>query len=154
MIQVMRERDDQEGLEMWQYVLKCLHKLQHEGMSDEESGEDEVTIGGEKTRIRLRKVLVLVWRHPSFKELFALLDHTREAEASIFSQQGRPKIVRVRVEKQSTTSRTPPKHLPKSFFKPEWLLEMGKFPFKIEELKLSSKDIPIRVVTNLPEFDA
>lgn len=123
-------------------------------MSDEESGEDEVVVKDKKTRIRLRKVLVLGWRHPTFKELFALLDNTREVEASIFSQQGRPKMLRVRVKKQSTTPRTPPKHLPKSFFESEWLLEMGKFPFKIEQLKLSSKDIPIRVVTSLPDLDA
>lgn len=154
MIQAMRERDDQEGLAMWQYVLKCLHKLQHEGMSDEESGEDEVVIAGVKSHIRVRKVLVLVWRHPSFKELFALVDRTREAEASIFSQQGRPKLLRIRVEKNSTGPRTAPKHLPKSFFRPEWLAEMGKFPFKLEGLKLSSKDFPLRIITNLPDMDA
>lgn len=117
MIQAMRERDDQEGLEMWQYVLNCLHRLRHEGMSDEESGEDEVDVGGHKTRVRVRKVLVLVWRHPTFKDLFALLDQMREVEASIFSQQGRPRIVRIRIEKQSNTPRNPPKHLPKSFFR-------------------------------------
>lgn len=154
MIQVMRERDDHVGLEMWQYVLKCLHKLQHDGMSDEESGEDEVSMGGERVRVRLRKVLILVWRHPEFKQLFALVDKTREAEASIFSQQGRPKLVQIRVDKYSTGPRTPPKHLPKSFFKPEWLAETGKFPFKIDALKLSNKDIPIRAVTALPDLDA
>lgn len=154
MIQAMRERDDQEGLAMWQYVLQCLHKLQHEGMSDEESGEDEVVVGGEKNRVRLRKVLVLVWRHPTFKELFALVDSTREAEASIFSQQGRPRLLRIRVEKNSTNSCTAPKRLPKSFFRPEWLAEMGKYPFKIDALKLSSKDFPLHVITNLPELEA
>lgn len=153
MIQVMRERGDQDGLEMWQYVLKCLHKLRHEGMSDEESGEDEVDVRGQKTQLRVRRVLVLVWRHPSFKDLFTLLDKTREVEASIFSEQGRPRLVRIRIEKQSNTPRMPPKHLPKSFFKPEWLTETGKFPFKIDALKLSSKEFPIRVVTSLPDFN-
>lgn len=57
MIQAMQERDDQEGLTIWQYVLQCLHKLQHEGMSDEESGEDEVVVGGEKNCVRFERCL-------------------------------------------------------------------------------------------------
>ncbi|THV00397.1 hypothetical protein K435DRAFT_657202, partial [Dendrothele bispora CBS 962.96] len=153
MTQVLRERGDSEGEAMWQYVLQCLGKLQHDGMSDEEEAAETVTIDGKQNRVQVRKVKKLSWRHPSFRPLFEMVDQTREVEASIFSHQGRPPMRRIRVDEIPTRPRPPPKHLPVSFFDAEYLQDLKKFPYKIEDLHLSKKEFPLREVPSLPDFD-
>ncbi|KAK7436124.1 hypothetical protein VKT23_019326 [Stygiomarasmius scandens] len=153
MTQVLHERGDNEGEEMWQYVLKSLSWLEHDGMSDEEEGSELVTIDGRESRIQVRKVMKLSWRHPSFRRLFEMIDQTREVEAAIFAHQGRPPMKRIRVDQGPTRQRPPPQHLPASFFNPEYLQELQKFPYQIENLRLSRKDFPLREVSDLPDFD-
>ncbi|KAK7438092.1 hypothetical protein VKT23_018258 [Stygiomarasmius scandens] len=153
MTQVLHQRGDNEGEEMWQYVLKCLGWLEHDGMSDEEEGSELVTIDGRESRIQVRKVMKLSWRHPSFRRLFEMVDQTREVEAAIFAHQGRPPMKRIRVDQGPTRQRAPPQHLPASFFNPEYLQEQQKFPYQIENLRLSRKDFPLREVPDLPDFD-
>ncbi|KAK7441165.1 hypothetical protein VKT23_016646 [Stygiomarasmius scandens] len=153
MTQVLHQRGDNEGEEMWQYVLKCLGWLEHDGMSDEEEGSELVTIDGRESRIQVRKVVKLSWRHPSFRRLFEMIDQTREVEAAIFAHQGRPPMKRIRVDQGPTRQRPPPQHLPASFFNPEYLQELQKFPYQIENLRLSRKDFPLREVPDLPDFD-
>ncbi|KAK7459465.1 hypothetical protein VKT23_009448 [Stygiomarasmius scandens] len=153
MTQVLHQKGDKEGEEMWQYVLTCLSKLEHDGMSDEEEGSEMVTIDGRQNHIQVRKVMKLSWRHPSFRQLFEMVDGTRDVEASIFSRQGRPPMKRIRVDENPAKPRPPPKHLPASFFNPEYLQELSKFPYEIDNLRLKKKDFPLRVVPNLPDFD-
>ena len=43
-----------EGVETWQYILKCLKKLKHHSMSDEEDGEEQVTIEGRQEIVLVR----------------------------------------------------------------------------------------------------
>ncbi|KAK7448408.1 hypothetical protein VKT23_013672 [Stygiomarasmius scandens] len=152
MTQVLHERGDVEGEEMWQYSLRCLGELQHGGMSDEEEATETVTINGTENRVQVRKVKKLSWRHPSFRGLFEMVDQTREVEASIFSRQGRPPMRRIRVDEGPNQPRPPPKHLPASFFNPEYLQELKKFPYQIDALQLSKNDFPLREVSNLPDF--
>ncbi|KAK7448094.1 hypothetical protein VKT23_013852 [Stygiomarasmius scandens] len=153
MIQVCRERGDKEGVEMWQYVLRCLEKLKHGGMSDEEEGIMEATMNGQQRTTRVRKVLRLPWRHPSFRSLFEMVDGVRGAESSIFRQQGRPPLERVRVD-TSSSNRVPPKHLPESLFDPNYLKEASKFPYQLTDLRMSKKPFPIYETVYLPRDEA
>ncbi|KAK7442266.1 hypothetical protein VKT23_016237 [Stygiomarasmius scandens] len=149
MIQVCRERNDKEGEKMWQYVLRCLEKLKHDGMSDEEDGMLEATVNGQKTITRARKVLQLPWRHKSFRGLFEMVDGVRGAEVSIFSQQGRSPLQRIHVD-TSSSHRIPPKHLPGSFFNPDYIKEASKFPYQLSDLRISKKHFPIYETIHLP----
>ncbi|KAK7442279.1 hypothetical protein VKT23_016251 [Stygiomarasmius scandens] len=90
MITASHQRGSEEDVETWQYVFRCLKKLQHHGMSDEEDGEEQTAINGRQEIVPVRWVLALPWRHESFRDLFAMLDETRQVESTIFSQQGRP----------------------------------------------------------------
>ncbi|KAK7434696.1 hypothetical protein VKT23_020060 [Stygiomarasmius scandens] len=153
MTQALRERGDNEGEQMWLYCLNCLRRLEHDGMSDEEEAFETVVIDGKQSRMQVRKVMRLPWRHQSFRRLFEMIDQTREVEASIFSHQGRPPMKRIRVNEVLTQPRSPPKHLPPSFFDAQYLQELAKFPYQIEALRLSKTDFPLREVPNLPDFD-
>ncbi|THV01475.1 hypothetical protein K435DRAFT_655235, partial [Dendrothele bispora CBS 962.96] len=153
MVQVMRERNDKEGEKMWNYVLNCLGKLEHDGMSDEEEGTEEIVTDGKVTRVQVRKVMQVTWRHPSFRGLFELVDKTRGVEAAIFSRQGRPPMTRIRVDEEPSRKRPPPKHLPVSFFKPEYLQDLSKYSYQIDELRMSKKEFPLYEVNNLQNPD-
>ncbi|KAK7452217.1 hypothetical protein VKT23_012322 [Stygiomarasmius scandens] len=153
MIQACRERGDKEGVETWQYVLRCLEKLKHGGMSDEEEGIMEASLNGQQTTTRVRKVLRLPWRHSSFRGLFEMVDGVRGAESSIFRQQGRPPLERVRVD-ASSSNRVPPKHLPESLFDPNYLKEVSKFPYQLTDLCMSKKPFPIYETVYLPRDEA
>ncbi|KAK7442555.1 hypothetical protein VKT23_016153 [Stygiomarasmius scandens] len=153
MAQALHQKGDNEGEEMWQYVLRCLSWLEHDGMSDEEEGSELVTIDGRQSTIQVRKVKKLFWRHPSLHHLFEMVDRTREVEASIFSHQGRPPMKRICVDEGPTRERPPPKHLPVSFFDPGYLQEIRQFPYQIENLRLSKNNFALREVPNLPDFE-
>ncbi|THU99075.1 hypothetical protein K435DRAFT_659685 [Dendrothele bispora CBS 962.96] len=153
MIKVMRQSGDKDGEEMWKYVLHCLGKLQHEGMSDEEDSAQTANIEGHQIVTQIRKVLQLPWRHPSFRNLFKMVDETREVEATIFSHRGRPPMSRVRVDEKPSQIRSPPKHLPQSFFNQQYLQDLSKYPWQLDELKMSSTDFPLREINFLPDFE-
>ncbi|THV01598.1 hypothetical protein K435DRAFT_654876, partial [Dendrothele bispora CBS 962.96] len=153
MIRVCRERDDQEGERMWQYVLRCLGKLKHEGMSDEEDGMVEATVNGQQIVTRVRKVMRLSWRHSSFRDLFEIVDSVRGAEPSIFTQQGRTPLQRVRVDALATPGRDPPKRLPESFFDADYIQEASRFSYQLSDLQISKKPFPILEAVRLPRHD-
>ncbi|THU96438.1 hypothetical protein K435DRAFT_664478 [Dendrothele bispora CBS 962.96] len=152
MVQALRRKGDKEGEVMWQYVLNCLGRLRHEGMSDEEDAVETTLSEGRETRIQVRHVTELSWRHPSFRRLFEMVDRTREVEDTIFSRQGRPPIKRIRVDANPAKQRSPPTGLPTSFFEPGHLQELAKYPYQIDDLKLSKKDFPLHEVPDLPDF--
>ncbi|KAK7434139.1 hypothetical protein VKT23_020365 [Stygiomarasmius scandens] len=139
----------EDGVETWQYILKCLEKLSHHGMSDEEDAEEEAVIDGRQETVPVRRVLILPWRHESFQGLFDMLDDTRQVESAIFSQQGRPRIKRIRVDEVPSKVRTIPRHLPLSFFNPEYLAQI-KYDHEVDNLAISKKPFPLRQITTLP----
>ncbi|KAF9025491.1 hypothetical protein BDZ89DRAFT_953783 [Hymenopellis radicata] len=136
MIAVSRERGEQEAVTFWQYVLACLDKLGYEGMSDEEGGEEILyRRDGTAKSNPVKHVLLLYWRHPSFRSLFQRVDETHGIEDEIFKHQNRPKVPRIRVDVQS--KRGPPKHLQVAFFRQEYLDSL--YSHEREELFLSEK---------------
>ncbi|KAK7438568.1 hypothetical protein VKT23_017903 [Stygiomarasmius scandens] len=151
MITASHQRGSEEDIETWQYIFKCLKKLQHHGMSNEEDGEEEATINGRQEIVPVRQVLALPWRHESFRDLFAMLDETRQVESAIFSQQGRPRIKCIHVDEVPSKKRQIPQHLPLSFFNPEYLGQL-KFDHEVDSLSISQKPFPLRRVTTLPDY--
>ncbi|KAJ3990967.1 hypothetical protein F5050DRAFT_1582207 [Lentinula boryana] len=140
MVQFARNTGNAELKEYWEYALKALNILQHDGMSDEEDVEEDITVDGVATKRLVRIVKILGYRHESFRGLFEIIDVTRGLEDLIFNQSGRSRIPRKRVN--IVDLREPPKDLPKSVFRQEYLNQLSEFD--IEELRISEQDFEIR----------
>ncbi|KAJ3793192.1 hypothetical protein GGU11DRAFT_692260 [Lentinula aff. detonsa] len=140
MVQFARNTGNAELKEYWEYALKALNILQHDGMSDEEDVEEDITVDGVATKRLVRIVKILGYRHESFRGLFKIIDATRGLEDLIFNQSGRSRIPRKRVN--IVDLREPPKDLPKSVFRQEYLNQLSEFD--IEELRISEQDFEIR----------
>lgn len=123
-------------MDFWGYALKALDILRHDGMSDEEDFSEDIVVEGVPTQRKVRKVKVLWFRHELFSDLFKKIDEAREVEELIFTQAGRTRIPRKRV--QTIVNREPPKGLPKSVFRPEYLDALSKY--EIEELELAKEE--------------
>ncbi|THU83956.1 hypothetical protein K435DRAFT_688528 [Dendrothele bispora CBS 962.96] len=138
MLSTFREREDQESIEFWSYVVDCLQRLKHTGMSDEEDDTAETDVGGLKVKRRVRLVQKLNWRHPSLRALFEIVDQTRQFEDLIFKQSGASPLPRIRVD--TVVTRDPPEHLPRSFFEDDYIESMEKTsPWKLKALRMSKK---------------
>ncbi|KAJ3780057.1 hypothetical protein GGU10DRAFT_279977 [Lentinula aff. detonsa] len=140
MVQFAWNTGNAELKEYWEYALKALNILQHDGMSDEEDVEEDITVDGVATKRLVRIVKILGYRHESFRGLFKIIDATRGLEDLIFNQSGRSRIPRKRVN--IVDLREPPKDLPKSVFRQEYLNQLSEFD--IEELRISEQDFEIR----------
>lgn len=147
MIRVCRERNNQRGVDFWSYVLSVTNILVHDGMSDEENAEVPVRYGDDGSLIRqqvVRKIPVLWWRHPWFEDLFKAVDSATGVERVIFHRAG--KLTRLRVPEVSY--RPPPRGLPVSFFRQEYLDAL--LPVDRDELMMSDEQIP---VYNFVDYD-
>ncbi|EEB97213.1 hypothetical protein MPER_03515 [Moniliophthora perniciosa FA553] len=142
MLAYSRERKDEKAIEFWNYVVTVTYTLGHDGMSDEESGTEEVTTPSGLIRTkRIKKVLKLPWRHSSFRDLFTHLDQVPQVEDLIFKQTGKHvRIDRVRVEDMSTR-RSIPKKLYRSFFKDGYL--NGLMEYQVDKLDLAEEDFQL-----------
>ncbi|KAE9385235.1 hypothetical protein BT96DRAFT_840966 [Gymnopus androsaceus JB14] len=116
MLDVSRTNDDQSGIEFWSFVLRAVTGLTSDGMSDEENGDGD----GDETA---RRVLDIDFRHPDFRELFKKVDNVRKSHPRIFNQAGAKYKRRLHVDTMS--QRQPPPHLPKSFYRPEYLSKIS-----------------------------
>ncbi|THU79656.1 hypothetical protein K435DRAFT_697323 [Dendrothele bispora CBS 962.96] len=144
MINIQRDQDDDMGVAFWSYVLNVLSRLTHQGMSDEEDEERPTSIGQLRVMEQVRVVQELDWRETSFSDLFAMVDRTRNLEVEFFPQTGKHAMKRLRSDpNRKVVKRMPPKGLPRSFFKPEYLKEKERFPHEIDSLRLSKKDFEI-----------
>ncbi|KAJ3766050.1 hypothetical protein FB446DRAFT_654368 [Lentinula raphanica] len=136
MIRAETERNRQPAVVFWSYVLTCLDKLKHDGMSDEEDG---VLNEGHENEEQVKFVLVADFRHPSLRQLFEIVDKTPGLEELIFKQTGRTRRKRVRIDKVS--KRPPPKRLPTAFFRDGYLDSL--MPHQREDLVLSRKEFAL-----------
>jgi hypothetical protein len=142
MIQVTKENNDQQGEQFWMYALESVMMFGKKGMSDEEDAEESVVVDGCQTTQPVRRVQILWFRHVSFRKLFQIIDETPKKEPGVFTQQGRTSVKRVRSD--IVDRRDPPKGLPESVFRREYLetllpyqraqFDIRKKPFKISEV--------------------
>ncbi|KAH7872188.1 uncharacterized protein C8R40DRAFT_1053039, partial [Lentinula edodes] len=140
MVQFCEEADDDSGLTFWSYVVDALLVLGDGGMSDEESGEEDVVIDGVNTKQDVKKVTVLWFRHETFEPIFKQVDETPKVELKIFTQQGRLSVKRIR--SNIIDKRDPPKGLPQDIFRQEYL--DGLFPYQRKQFRiLTKKRFPI-----------
>ncbi|KAL1724616.1 hypothetical protein EV714DRAFT_278489 [Schizophyllum commune] len=140
------------GERFWSYVLRVMETLGFDGMSDEESDEEEVTYSNNfKAKVRYRKVLKLEWRHPSLRSVFEKVDAAPIlAQAFFNSMASKNKLRRVRVEQLS--ARDVPKKLPKALFDPEFLegltpvrafmLDLTDEPFQLFDEGTMEEELP------------
>ncbi|KAL0063785.1 hypothetical protein AAF712_009342 [Marasmius tenuissimus] len=140
MIRISQERQDADAVEFWSLTLQAVELLGKEGMSDEEEGEEmhQAHPGAPQSRRAVRKVLVLNWRNPKFRDFFRRLEEVSGFENKT-SPRGRPRLPRVRAQK--VVVRSPPKHLHRSFFLDGYL--GGLQDWELTELKLKRKDCKI-----------
>ncbi|ESK82374.1 hypothetical protein Moror_12203 [Moniliophthora roreri MCA 2997] len=138
-----REEKDNDAEEFWSYVLNVTSKLGHNGMSDEESDVKEVTLNSGVTRNKhIRKVLVLSWHHPSFRELFKHVDSIPQLEELIFKQTGKHAQMRREWGDKLAPHRPPPKRLHRSFFHDGYLAELMEH--ERHKLVLEEEGFPFR----------
>ncbi|KAJ3723623.1 hypothetical protein DFJ43DRAFT_990366 [Lentinula guzmanii] len=141
MVTFSRQSGDQDLEEFWSYCLQALDVLRHDGMSDEEDAKENIVTGGLETTRKVRLVKTLHWRHESFKPLFEHIDKAKDVEELIFTQVGRGRLPRKRVDVVS--KRDPPVGLPRSIFRQGYLETLS--PYEMEDLQLAAGDFPIRV---------
>jgi hypothetical protein len=140
MIRICEQYGNEEQAEFWRYILRGLDILKDPGMSDEEDGTEEIIVNGVVTEREVRMVKNLWFRHESFREVFQIVDGTRETETMIFSQAGRARIPRKRVE--DLDLRQPPVGMPRSMFREEYLDRL--LDFEIDDLEFSTEEFHIR----------
>lgn len=141
MLEFSRNTGNTALAEYWAYVLEALDILKHDCMSDEEDVEENITTeDGVDTTRKVRIVKLLWFRHESFRPLFETIDATRGLEDLIFHQSGATRIPRKRVA--VVDSRLPPKGLPKSVFRQEYLDKLDEYAQ--EELQFRAEDFEIR----------
>ncbi|KAK7029489.1 hypothetical protein VNI00_014522 [Paramarasmius palmivorus] len=134
--------EEDEAVALWRYVIQTTEKLGHNGMSDEESAEEEVTFGsGLQHKIPVKLVLELSWRHPSLCTLYSHVDKAPGLEKQIFAQTGRTtKLKRVRVKQKST--RAPPKGLHRCLLDPGFLEQLTEV--QAHDLKFKEDEFALR----------
>lgn len=137
MIRACRERSDQRGVDFWSYVLLVVDILEHSGMSEEEDGTIPVDFGGLLRDQVIKKVKILWWRHPWFRELFEIVDSAPAVEKLLFHRAGGARVPRIRVN--DVDHRQPPLEMPLSFFR-EGYLE-GLLPIDRSDLKVREEEV-------------
>ncbi|KAG7090363.1 hypothetical protein E1B28_009483 [Marasmius oreades] len=123
-----RQKEEQEGVEFWSFVLHSVRELDLAGISDDEDSEIE----GQKVKL----VHQLDFRHPDFRPLFEMVDHTTPEKLSRRGRQ-RPRGVLSPL----VTEREPPSGIAPERFKPEYLAAMraGQKP----QIRLGHRDYPV-----------
>lgn len=132
MIQHSRRIGDEAALAFWTATLRSLQFLRTDGMSDEET-EDQ---GEEKVRL----VKDLHFRDPAFTDLWQYVDNVPITMKSLFTQRGPKRLCRVFTDE--LTNRSPPKNLPRTFYRPEYLelMKSGRVPYTP-----TGDDVPIPI---------
>lgn len=139
MIIASRERGDQTAVDFWSYVLRVVELFKHDGMSDEEDAAVQTTTNGVTRVEQVKKIPILSWRHPWFRDLFKIVDSATGVERVLFYRAGTGKLARIRVD--TVRHRNPPVGLPQSFFDRNYLNTLLEIDW--EDLAISEVDIPV-----------
>ncbi|KAJ3858087.1 hypothetical protein EV359DRAFT_52466 [Lentinula novae-zelandiae] len=141
MVQFCQDGGDESGVTFWSYVVDALLVLGDGGMSDKDSGNEDMVIDGVSTKQDVKKVKILWFRHESFAPILQQVDETPKVELKIFTQQGRLSVKRIR-SNDVVDKRDPPKGFPQDVFCPEYLDEL--FPHQKKQFRiLTKKRFPI-----------
>ena len=125
MTQAAASYQDEEDHERWSAISRVLDELKCDGMSDEESDNEEIELaGGVVSEERYRKVLRMEWRHPALCCILEEVDEAAKQSPDVFDVQSSTNARRrVRVAQQS--QRGPPQELNRSLFDPAYLEKIG-----------------------------
>ncbi|KAK7448102.1 hypothetical protein VKT23_013860 [Stygiomarasmius scandens] len=139
MTQHLRSIGKEQDLRFWTDMLLALDLLTIDGMSDEETDEqDEQTV---------KVVKDLQFRHSDFRPLLAYVDTAPRRMKKLFVQSGRKPFRRVFSDLIS--EQTPPPNLPSAFYRPQYLelMKEGLVPWvPIDE------DTTVSVAVLMSEF--
>jgi hypothetical protein len=106
-------------LRIWKWLLKLVKQLGPEGMSSEESDDQNDT----EVVFRVKR---LPWRRDITKEL-SLIDAIRLKEKGIFAPQGSKPVKRIHGGERLVSIREAPGFLPRELYNEDWLKEQ-RFP--------------------------
>lgn len=127
-----RSDNDEDAIELWSYVLRCVAQLTGSGMSEEEDAFD----GDEP----VKAVLDIDFRHPALRDLLQMVDDSRMTDPlGPFVRTGRARIRRVHHAK--AVQREPVAGISPSFYKPEYLARMKQGT--VPAVALGDEDWPI-----------
>lgn len=126
----LKKVDNAEDLYIWQWLLKLLEYLDVDGMSSEESGEEEIATD-------IFHVKRLPWRRDMGKQL-ALIDKQRLKDKEVYSRRGAKPGIRFR-DKVITSQREPKIGMPKACYNKEWLKDQT--PTCRRSLEISDKKL-------------
>ncbi|KAK7452215.1 hypothetical protein VKT23_012320 [Stygiomarasmius scandens] len=116
MTQHLQSIGKEQDLRFWTDMLLALDLLTVDGMSDEETDDqDEQTV---------KVVKELRFRHSDFRPLLAYVDAVPRRMKKLFNQSGRKPFRRV--VSDLVAERTPPPNLPSTFYQPRYLELMKK----------------------------
>ncbi|KAJ4475988.1 hypothetical protein C8J55DRAFT_432027, partial [Lentinula edodes] len=138
MIHIAKVLGNEEQYNCWSEIVTALHRLGIAGTSDDEEVLDSQ---GQQGII----VYEPAFRHPHFNAVFDQVDATRETEKGLFAQVERKRLPRLRGHHQ--VERSPPSHLPLSYYHPEYLTAMQKG--LVVNVPTAAEEVPIPRYVNL-----
>ncbi|KAI5888881.1 uncharacterized protein SCHCODRAFT_01102696 [Schizophyllum commune H4-8] len=125
MSQAAASYQDKEDRERWSAISRVLDELKNDGMSDEESDNEEIELsGGVVSEERYRKVLEMEWRHPALRCILDEVDEAAKQSPDVFDVQS-AKNARRRVRVAQQSQRGPPLELNRTLFNPAYLEKIG-----------------------------
>jgi hypothetical protein len=109
LILLLRELGD-VNVEVWQRIYHILNWMGKDGMSSEESGDENGH--------HVMRVHYFDWRRKDATSMMQLIDSIRTLRPNLFNPNGAKPVARVRIPEPS--KRPPPKLYPKSFYDSAW----------------------------------
>jgi hypothetical protein len=115
----LKQEDNAEDLEVWEFLHDVLQTLGEDGMSSDESDIDTRT----GTEVYYNKKMP--WRRDVAREM-KIIDGERSKDRQIKSRRGAKEVVRIKNGAKGDTRRSAPKGRPKSFYDKDWLRAQSK----------------------------
>ncbi|KAJ3978518.1 hypothetical protein F5890DRAFT_1422546, partial [Lentinula detonsa] len=140
MIMLNHNLPDDEEYQCWSEILYSLDKLGVDGMSD---NEEVLDIHGQQGVVTYEPD----FRHHQFSILFERVDAFPEIATQLFSQVGRKRLPRTHGTEQ--VKRCPPRNLPPSYYKHEYLERMKKGLTQVLVATAEDRPIPRYVCISL-----
>jgi len=131
------EDDNAEGLEIWEYYLQLLEKLDEDGMSSDESDVDE------HTSMHVYRVKRMPWRADVVGDL-EVIDDLRNDLRGVFKASGSKPLLRLRGGEGGLSRRGAPRNRPKSLYQKTWL--QGLKEAEREDLDISQEKFKLLTI--------